>query len=177
MRKSSLEGTLMPRRARFCGPGENTVLRELVDSAGVAGLERMCLRRMCLRRWPQGTRTAPPPPRPQPLPPSRPAGDVFLRRRFLQGIGAWGRQRSILWALLPEIVKEMSGNWVLPLATPSERGADRNLGAPVAAQLRPVAQITAAEAVAAVEPRLPGGRPTSGDPKRESVRRDERCQP
>ena len=82
LRKSSLEGTLMPRRARFCGPGENTVLRELVDSAGVAGLERMCLRRMCLRRWPQGTRTAPPPPRPQPLPPSRPAGDVFAPALF-----------------------------------------------------------------------------------------------
>ena len=85
-----------------------------------------------------------------------------MRRRFLQGIGAWGRQRSILWALLPEIVKEMIGNGVLPLATPSERGADRNLGAPVAAQLRPVAQITAAEAVAAVEPRLPQG---WGDPR------------
>ena len=25
----------MPRRARFCGPGENTVLRELVDLQGV----------------------------------------------------------------------------------------------------------------------------------------------
>ena len=50
----------------------------------------------------------------------------------------------------------------LPLAIPSERGADRNVGAPVAAQRRPVTQITAAEAMAAVGPRLPQG---WGDPR------------